>query len=579
MSEGHLHIPLSLLLLGFSASAALAQAPSNSGVPSKNEPGRSASERVTASFSRAGLSLTKQTSSRIASGGVEAFTQTPESLRWRLDSDGSWIAQAVSLGDHGAQVFAQYGSFINRVQLFSSYDVGTPTPAWGDGRTLHNFSRQVRSSEQGDLHIALHQEYADSFQVWRHATLRKYSSSTAGAAEWSYTSPLLTINDEESGTALSADGQTIVLLAYNVSTLDTQVTVFAPDSAIPVHDVATPTFGAVLAYDLSADGSTLALISSLKLVVLDIATASVVHEAFLVGTPQFGALALSGDGALLAFGTLGEFSLLERDTQGTYGEVYSHTVSAQTYCRRIEVSEDGSTLVAGLNVQGAASDARIISIDIPTAQVLFDTTLSGSGNDLNLFEAIECSSDGTRFAVGLWGDSDGLVPQVLAFRRDSLEPLLVDSLVGSVLALDLSADGTHLAIASKGTHAMQWGGSGSLSLYRVGRNELSVSDTPHSGATITLEHRLREGIRGKVLVATALAATPTEVPGLGSGLLYLDQAAMWELPLEQAGSDLLALSDLDLVETFPVGTSLYIQALDFDNLRLTKNWVKVTVLP
>lgn len=567
MLVGRTRLSVSILSTLFCAPAALAQLPNTS-------------ERVNVTISRDGLFMEKQSSTQMPYGGIEAIGLTPQSLRWRLTSDGSWIAQAMSLGDHGALSFTQYGSFDNSTELYSAFDVDTPAPVWSDGLLQHNYSREVHSSDQGGVHIALHQEYSDSTQVWRRAVLRKYSSDSAGAPEWTYTSPVLTVNEDHSSSALSEDGQTIVLCAYNGSSLDTQVTIFDPASSTPVHDFAVPTFGQLAAYDLSADGSTLALASSHKIVVVDVSSATIIHEAFQVGHPQFGALALSGDGSLLAHGTLGEFSILERDAQSVYAQSYAHALAMPTYCRRIELSQDGSTLVAGLNVQNSAGDARIISFDVATEQVLFDLTLNGTGNDLNLFEAIECSQDGARFAVGLWGDSGGQVPQVLVFRREHFEPILADSLGGSVTALDFSSDGESLAVASKGTHAMQWGGGGSFSLYRVGATKVSVSGVPFSGAVVDLEHHLRVGTQSKMLVATSLASTPAEDLSFGSGLLYLDPTTMWELPVTVATAESLAVSQLALPsEAALVGTSLYVQGVNLDKGLVSRNWVQITILP
>ncbi len=538
------------------------------------------SQKTHVHLTRDGLTERVETSTRAGAGTSLALTLSPSSLLWRVTSDGSWIAETVSLGDRGGQVFSERGAFDNHTQLYSAFDASGPTPVWSDDRVLFNFAPRVRSSEIGGVHIALHQEYSDSLQVWRQGVLRKYSATTAGAPEWTYTSPLLTLNEKHTSCALSADGQTILLLAYNASSLETQATVFGAGSSLPVQDLPLPTLGEPLAFSLSADGSTLAVASNLKLVVLDVATGLIVEEQLLLGEPQYGALALSGDGDLLARGTLGRVSLAQRGAGGGYGEVLSLPFSATTYCRRVDLSDDGSTLVAGLSDSTQSASARLVSLDVASAQILIDVTLSGSGADLNLVHRLECSASGQRFAAGLWGDSAGEVPQVLVFRRDSPEPILADSLPGSVLELDLSADGRRLAVASKGTHAMQWGSGGDLSLYRVGSPELDVQGIPHLGATVEVRHHLRPGSQSKLLVATALAAAPAEAPELGTGNLYLDPATLWELPAATADLDAVASHALGLPSSSAsLGSSYYVQAVDLATGELSRTWLQVSILP
>lgn len=538
------------------------------------------SQRTSVQLSRTGLRERLQTSPRALAETSQALTLTPQSLLWRVTSDGSWIAETVSLGDRGGQVFCERGALDNHTELYSSFDATGPTPAWSDDQVQFSFAPKARSSEVGGVHIALHQEYADSVQLWRRGVLRKYSASSAGIADWTYASPVLTINEKHTSCALSSDGQVIVLLAYDASSLDTRVTVFSPDSSQPLHESLLPTFGEPLALDLSADGSTLAVASNLKLVLFDVAAGLLLEEQFTLGEPQFGALSLSGDGGLLARGTLGELSISARDIQGTYAEVLSLPFSSTTFCRRVDLSEDGSTLVAGLNDSSDGSSARLLSLDVPSAQVLFDLTLTGSGTDLNLISRLECSATGQRFAAGVWGDSAGLVPKVLVFRRDSPEPILADSLPGSVLELDLSADGRRLAVASKSTHAMQWGSGGALSLYRVGSPELDAEGTPHSGATIQVRHHLRPDSESKLLVGTALAASPAPALELGSGLLYLEPSSLWSLPVVTADSEAVASHALQLPSSsVSVGSSYYVQAIDLSSGELSRTWLQVTILP
>lgn len=497
---------------------------------------------------------------------------------WTVASDGSWIADNVALGSWGTQVATLRGAFSLTSELYSAHDADPPAAIWQDVQSTIAFAQRVDSADRADVHVALHQEYADAQQSFRRAVLRKYTSFS-GQPDWTYVSPILLGAGQRTDVHVSADGGTIVLLEPDTGVLNTRASVFGPDSAVPLVQLTLDTFGAFERSALSTDGTTLALIGLYKLLVVDLPTQQVTRSELLLGTPQYGGLALSGDGSLVATATLGSVRVLERDGQGAYQTAFTLDLGPNDYGRRLAFSEDGSTLVVGAHTAGEWDSARLLSIDVPTQTVLFDVALAGGGEHQFLFSEIECSADGRRIAAGTWGDADPAAPELLVFRRDSPIPLLVHQTPGSVLDLDLDPTGDRVAIASKGVHANVWGGGGRIELIEIPTVDLSVAGVPRPGTTVTVEHRARSGDDAQVLVSDALLEAPIEDPSLGEGVLWLDPAGLVTLPAVVAGPDDVARTAFAIDGARAVGDTLYLQAVDLSTGRLSRDWVALTLLP
>lgn len=500
-------------------------------------------------------------------------------LHWQIVSDGTWLAQTVGLGNCGTQVFTEYGWYFNEAALLSAHDGPIATPVWVDQCLLPNTLPVVSSSSRMDVHVSLHQQFIDPDQVWRVPVVRKYGSGMA-VPDWTYESPLLLSSLDRAEVEVSADGGRIVLVAYDAAAYGTSLTVFGPDSATPVAESTVNTLGSFKAQSLSPDGSTLAVSSNVTLCVIDTTTGALAWQDYVLGTPQYGALVVSNGGDYLAHGTLGVFHVLKREVGGAYTPLGSIELEPATYCRRLAISENGSTLVAGVHQFNDKSYVRFLALSLPELEVIFDTELTGGGDLQNQICKLECSTDGKRFAAGLWGDGDDLLPEVLAYSVDSTVPLLAEHLPGSVLDLDFADNGKWLAVASKGVHANVLGGGGAISLYTVGLQDVTVDGVPSIGNTVQLEHHLREGTATVFLVATALADEPIANSGLGEGLLYLDPATM--ITLSPTAADVNHVARTPYVipsEASSIGTNLYLQAVDLDLPRLSRDWVKLTILP
>jgi len=497
-----------------------------------------------------------------------------------MTSDDSWVAETVGLGNEGTQVLTEFGFYVNRVALLSGHSSAEVAPVWSDQIVEHNFERQVASSTSDDAHLSLHQQYADSNFYHQRAVLRHYASSST-VPLWSFESDILTSAGDSSWVGLSGDGQTIVLLVYDQFQGRTRISVFSPESNVPVYEDALDTLVRFESAELATDGSTLVVSSPRKVLVYDLLGRNVAFELLTLGQPQHGGVSIAADGSRVAFGTPGAMTVVERDDLGAFSTSFSFDLPPAFRLRCPTLSEDGSTLVAGFQKPGQLQDARIVVVDLEQQPAPgLELLLEGGGNHQNLIEDIQVDALGERFAIGLWGDEEELIPEVSVYSVESDVPLFAAHLPGSVNAMDFSSDGQWLAVASKGVHANVWGGGGSVSLYRIGLVDVAVSGIPRTGEAVGVEHQLREGKSSQVLVSTSLLEAPLIDSEFGAGALYLDPETLVELPPSVASAEYVAVTPLELDPSWGgVGSTLYVQAVNLDDGVLSRDWVKLTLVP
>lgn len=497
---------------------------------------------------------------------------------WSYPSDGSWIAEAVSLGGNGGQAFTEVGAFQHSRRLFAAQDQDPPAPVWVDEASEMNFVRRVASSAEADVHAAMVQVYADAQHTTRKAVLRKHSTA-GGAPDWVYEFPTVIVNHPYSDVGVSADGERVVGVVYDSGTLGTRVTAFGSDSAVPVADFDAATFGGFLGWDLSSDGSVVAFESQLKVSAFDVLSGAPLLESYLFGSLAYGALSLSADGSRLARGTNGEVRVFERVGGGGFQLMTTIGLPSGWYARSVDLSGDGGRLAIGMNLGGNPNAARLRVVDVDTQIVLTDHVIQGSGELSNVAEHVALSKAGAVAVLGLWGDEAGTVPELEVFEVGRDEPTATFDLAGSVLDLDLSPDGSRVAVAAKGGHAGAWGGGGEIALFATRQRDFDLEGVPRAGATVVFRQPVRPGGWARVLCSPTLAATPTVFAGVGT--LVLERPTMWFLPgFAQGDASGVARTSLALpADPSLVGTSAYYQGLGLSPRDLTEDWVRLVVLP
>lgn len=494
---------------------------------------------------------------------------------WTYGSGGEgWVASVVALGNAGTEVLSQFGPFTDYLRMVSSYAADPATPSWEHQEPLATMRHRVDSAETTDVHVSICDRAIPGNPMARQVVLRKHQPSVANGT-WEYLWPVLTNGTTSLFVRTSKNGQTIAAVVHNVNTGQQDVAIFGPSSNVPLRTFSIGLNGPARACELSADGRVLALPSSLKLSLIDTITGGTLWST-LPFAPTYQSHGLSGDGSVYAYGGDGWVKIVRRNAAtGQYALAYTHTIAGACYCDRLDVSQDGSTLACGFNFTDNWNKVVLQALDLGTFATTMSDTVIGSGIYQNACSSIRTSADGSRFAVGMWGDQNGLAPEVRVYRRDLDVPLWTYDLPGSVNAIDLSADGKRVAVASKATHANVVAGGGRIDLFRVADEDLSLLGVPRAGHTVEVTLRGQPGTPAILLTAPTLAAQPTTFPNIGT--LYLSRTAI--TPVATGTFDAQGEARLPLALPATVGTSLWLQGFSSNPRRLGGTCLKVTTLP
>lgn len=517
----------------------------------------------------------------VSTGSAAAQNTAP---LWFHDSGTEgWVPKTVAIGTRGTQAIAQFGPFNDFTRFFSGYASGASSPVWQHTDTQTTYSHRVAAADAGDVYATLH-DVQSTPPSSRALVLRRYSC-TSNAPVWTATLPTATNGSTDFALRVSRDGQRIVTLAYNAATNKADMTVYGPSSPFPLLATSTYVGGVCSAIDLSADGRKLAMVSDLRLAVFDTVTGAV-DLNFTPFEPLAASVAISGDGTFLSYGTYGACRTYQR-IAGQYQLRFSRIQPSNFYCAAVEIADDGRTLIAGYNVANAQSQFLTVDVeayDIPasassgSAVPTMHSAVNSAGTLQNLVSDLSSSADGQTFAVGVWGDAAGPSPEVLVFNRHQDAPILTDSLGGSALDVDLSADGHRLIVGSKAQHANVLGGGGRVAMYSVSDGDLSVSGVPKLGSTVRITAQGTPFTAVQLFKASAPALNPLPIGTLG--LLYLKRSGITTILMPPFDANGVSTLDLLIPSTqYAVGQTLYLQTLMSTPRRLSTTWAQVTVLP
>lgn len=485
-----------------------------------------------------------------------------------------WIAWVVSLGNNGTEAFSQFGPLSDYTRMVSGYAPDPATPAWQFQDAFTTQRHCVDSAEDVDVHVSLYDRPETGAPGLRRVVLRKYRR-TQSNGDWSYDWPILSNGHDALWTRVSRDGQTIAASVYNMNTGLQDIAIFGPNSNVPLRTFHFDCFGVPKTFELSADGRVAATPSGAKLQLFDTTTGAVLYSTYLF-SQTFQGHALSADGSVYAYGGNNAATIVKRSaTSGQYGVAFTHTLPGACFCPRLDVSDNGQTLGVAFNYTDNWNKVVLQALDLSTFTTTMSETVIGSGNLQNICSAVSTSGDGSIVAFGLWGDQNGLSPEVRVYRRDQSTPLWTYDLPGSVNAIDLSSDGRRLSVASKGVHANTTGGGGRIDLFQVGDEDLAVNGSPAAGTTINVTARGAPGKPAILLSAPSLAVQPIVFPTLGT--LYLSRTALMTTPM--GNFDASGNATVGFMLPSSPGTTLYLQGYSSSPRRLGTTYLKVTTLP
>jgi len=429
----------------------------STGTLSVQSPASNSAQRVVVTPQGA---FVRDAADRMRPSGPTAM-QSAGTLWTQTDGGLAWIANAVSIGNHGSEVFAEFELNNARAELYSAFDTNPPTALWSDVSAQGSDDHHVASSESGNVHVSLHT--FSPGQPSAACTLTKYNSLSS-LPDWNYTFPIAA---NGSNLGISRDGQTIVAAASDPNTSSVDIAVFSPASNVPVSYTTFPlggTSNGVRGFDLSADGSTLYFSAGgnpVNAYIFDIATASVVFSTPIGAS--FDSHAISGDGSVFAYGNFGSMNLFEK-VAGVYTNTYTRSLPGSDYCGYIDISDDGSTVAFGWTFYSNYLTVQIEAVDVPSHTLTMTDIVNATGSLQNIVSGVSVSADGKRFAVGLWGDGAGPVAEARLYSKTQNTPIATVDTGGSVFGLKISADGQRAAFGTKAVHANQFGNGGKLIL-------------------------------------------------------------------------------------------------------------------
>lgn len=508
-----------------------------------------------------------------AGGGGTAAMIAGGALWTHADNGAGWTPRTVAVGAQGSQVFSQIESGYDRAKLISGFADDPATPAWENPLPLEATSAFVDSAETTDTHVTLHQIVLGGSTSTKQTVVCKYSSDSS-TPDWTYTFPHVTAGYGR--VAISANGSRIVAASHDMTQFKLKLAVFGPGSGTPQW-AGEINFGTALrGFDLSADGSTLYVASGTTLYLWNTTTHA---TPTMYGLPGgFDSHAISGNGSVFAYGEFNKLHIFERQTSGSYLQTMVREIPGSTICTRVDVSADSSTVVAAWDYYNPQLKVRVEAIDVATHTVTMADEAIGTGTYQNAASDIAVNADGSRFAVGLWGDQGNVCPELRLYRRDSNTPVALHNLPGSVMDVDISADGTRVAVASKSVHANQYAGGGSIALYAFGDEDLRVLGEPSLGATLQVELSGPPNSPARLLHSTRLATTPLFLGAAGT--LYLDRTTLVVAPFPDSdGSGWTAGQYALPANPSLVGTTTYLQGLFTWPRRVSNGFERVTILP
>lgn len=502
--------------------------------------------------------------------GTQTMTAGPGLVWTHKDNGKKWIAEAVSIGNHGTQVFSQYYLNNTAAALLSRHDQEPPVAVWEVLNDPDN-PGGVDSAEETDIHVSITETETGVNQ--RIIKVSKYSSGAG--PDWVYTYPHLTAG--KLYIQISNDGQIIVAAVGNPVTGENDILVFHPSSAVPTATFSLQS-GTMWGFDLSADGSRMVIGIHTTAYVLEVPSGNVLFTLNHAHSLSSCGVAISGDGSVFASGGgQGRIRIWEWNGS-TYINTFTDITPGGGIVRTIAISDDSTTVAYGIGYAYPSLEVDTKAIDVPGKIVTMHEKVTSYGQYQNTAYDVAICAEGSRFAVAQFGDEPDLVEEVRIFEKYSSVPIATLNLKGSAFNVDISSDGKWVVAGSKAVHANQSGSGGQIDLYHLEDSDFALYNTPSVGSTVLFELRGTPYANGFLIASPKLNPLPAPIPGIGT--LYPDWAGLLVIPMGQIGSGgMVNMSTMLPNDPSLIGASIYSQGGVDDPAKLTACWVKLTLVP
>ncbi|MFH1451850.1 MAG: hypothetical protein ABIF88_01610 [archaeon] len=461
--------------------------------------------------------------------------------------------------------------------------------------------------------------------------LQKVSSESSEVL-WEHITPLENYQGHwDFNVFISDDGERIVTLTNDGSTktlievIDSQTgAVLSSNHVGDVFNGYTwqhaPSFTHFKESAVSEDGSILVYANPIRgwPIVVDVNTGDVLyygidedlfeqirdHGGFVVGINHDGSRIISDDA--YDFESLGGsdykykygLEMVEKQSDGTYlsrliydGEDLKNYVcnvnqpQRNIFFPKMKISKDGSLIFYSArvtcNIESGGYDTTeqyfcfgIFNIDTEQGDVKYCFKNENFGElDQQSVNDLSVSEDENTFAVGIRGNFEDSIPEVYVFKKDVSGVFTTFDTEGSANNVELSYDGTKLAVNDNGCHGMEdnCNNPRKINLYEIGEPDLTLTGVPRAGSTVRFEQPyLGGGQINRVLYSKTFRPSMTPF-----GWLYPDRHSLFILP---RGIDGGALTRTVFTIPDEVGEEYWFQGLSFNPRGLSENYVKVRVL-
>lgn len=508
------------------------------------------------------LSTTPASIGLNVSGGLWSFP----------DGGEGWVPRAVTIGNAGTEVFTEFDTAADRASLISGFDVTPVVPVWADAVPTASTNVRVHGSDVTGLFVSCRQIplYANGP---RNVVVSAYGSSSS-TPRWSWTFPQSTTGGSRA--MVSQDGRRVVAGMLVPTTGTMHVAVFDGGSPVPTAYFTHPVGLQLQAFVLSEDGNVLYVATTTGGYLFDVNTGSLIQQFVLL--QSFAAQDISGDGSILAVGYFNGVDVWERQAAGNYLRTWQGSWPGSIVCQQLDVSEDASTLVMGFGYFDQNLRVRIEAIDLSTKATTMVDEAQGAGSLQNIVAKVACSANGQRFAVGLWGDEAGLVPELRIYRRGQNAPVATYNYGGSVYDLAVSRAGNRVVVGVKSVHANLLAGGGSIDLYSTADEDFVAVGTPSIGRKVDFELWGAPNSPARLLLAPHPASNLFPIGAMG--VLYLRRTELTILPMPATDSVGYSRGEYQLpLDPAIVGTALWFQGLTTSPRRFSQDYVQLTILP
>lgn len=479
--------------------------------------------------------------SSLAQAGQESDHFSP-GLRWSRDSDlsAAWIPGRVQFSGEDQLVWAASGVFGAKIEAYSAWGGGQQEPLWSaDDLAPESLVSDVASSSEAAALFALVRtprpgNVPDVLKLSCYSAPSLSTGASAGPL-WSVAGPA-----GLSGAALVACDAHAERVCFAASDDQSKVVTLrwhaGPDGSI-LAETSIPV-GEIDRLVMSADGALTLGAAGDRVWVWD-SVGALVHYEMLGSELRIADFTADGEGLLLGHGNRAR--LLNRSSGG-FLEVTRVDGAASELAACGAISSSGQAWAIAWCDPEAGSARYELYSGLSAALSAQHVQLVGAQGLQNIPQAARITPDGERAVFATWGG--GEASEVLLLDADSGGLYWSLNLPGSATDVALDRAGRRIAVSHKSVHANQPSVSGEVRLYDTGENDLTLTEAPRPGSSLSVECKL-EGAGFVFLLFGERVYAPQALPFV-QGELWVSLQSRLIVRVRRADEDGFVSCALDL---------------------------------